>query len=253
MEQIAGVVASGVLIAVASTMMKAAADDTNVSESAPNAGLAVESFNSSYATAASSSVLLAASFGCSTSPYTALQAALSKTATPLTMYATENYATLDLRSLLRSNISFVTERKLQTTLLEEGLVMIPGEACGLEEPGFFRINVPKLSADDVTTIVQKLSSVSKKFNTASKRTHDRTETDTSSSPSATAAPARETKSAKKGAVPREDDEVSVAESVPERQRAGEHSQETQELSEPKRRTIHCSRGCCDPVSSRLTC
>jgi hypothetical protein len=219
MEQIAGVVASGVLIAVASTMMKAAADDTNVSESAPNAGLAVESFNSSYATAASSkksdSVLLAASFGCSTSPYTALQAALSKTATPLTMYATENYATLDLRSLLRSNISFVTERKLQTTLLEEGLVMIPGEACGLEEPGFFRINVPKLSTDDVTTIVQKLTTVSKKFNTASKRTHDRTDTDTSSSPSATAAPARETKSAKKGAAPREDDEVSVAESVPD--------------------------------------
>jgi hypothetical protein len=218
MEQIAGVVASGVLIAVASTMMKAAADDTNVSESAPNAGLAVESFNSSYATAASSkksdSVLLAASFGCSTSPYTALQAALSKTATPLTMYATENYATLDLRSLLRSNISFVTERKLQTALLEEGLVMIPGEACGLEEPGFFRINVPKLSADDVTTIVQKLTSVAKKFNTASKRAHDRTDTDVSSSPSAPAAPAREAKSAKKGAG-REDDEVSVAESVPD--------------------------------------
>lgn len=208
MEQIAGLVASGSLIMVAASMMKAAADDTNADEGQPNVALAAEGFSAGYAAASkkSGSLLLAASFGCPTSPYTDLQNALAKTAFPLTMYATENYATIDLRSMLRSSTSFVAERKLQAALLEEGLVMIPGEACGLEEPGFFRISVPKLSADEVATIVQKLNNVSKKFNPAAKRTAEVSP----SSPPVTAS-----KPSKKAVVEEQDETESVAESVPE--------------------------------------
>lgn len=211
MEQIAGLVASGSLIMVAASMMKAAADNTNADEAQPNAALAAEGFNAGYAAASkkSDALLLAASFGCPASPYTALQNALAKTAFPLTMYATENYADIDLRSLLKSSTSFVAERKLQTALLEEGLVMIPGEAFGLEEPGFFRISVPKLSSDDVATIVQKLNSVSKKFNPAAKRTAERVEA-APASPPVTAS-----KVTKKAVVEEQDDAESVAESVPE--------------------------------------
>lgn len=156
-------------------MMQAAADDTNADEALANAALAAEGFNSAYAAAAASkkgdSLILAPSFGCPTSPYTALQSALAKTSTPLTMYATENFATIDLRALLRSNITFIAERKLQACLLEEGLVMVPGEACGLEEPGYFRICAPKLSSADVDAIVHKIAHVAKKFNPATKRHH----------------------------------------------------------------------------------
>eukprot|EP00428_Durinskia_dybowskii_P078399 CAMPEP_0170359760 /NCGR_PEP_ID=MMETSP0117_2-20130122/2923_1 /TAXON_ID=400756 /ORGANISM="Durinskia baltica, Strain CSIRO CS-38" /LENGTH=206 /DNA_ID=CAMNT_0010614037 /DNA_START=31 /DNA_END=651 /DNA_ORIENTATION=+ len=172
-SELAGLFASGALVMVASSMVKSNADDTNADENLPNSALAAESFNKSYGevTAKKGNILVLSScFGCTNSPYTALQTAMAKINCPVTMYATETYATVDLRRLLRSNISFVTERRLQAALLAEGLAMCPGEACGLEEPGFFRICLPYVPDAVVTEIVAKVTSVEKKFNSTDKRT-----------------------------------------------------------------------------------
>jgi hypothetical protein len=91
-------------------------------------------------------------------------------------------------------------------LIDEGLVLCPGEACGLSEPGFFRINTPVLTKEQVVAITEKISNVAKTFNTATKR---------SLAPS-TEAPAKESKAAAKEVQKDDnDDEASVAESVPE--------------------------------------
>jgi hypothetical protein len=204
MEELAGLLVSGGLILVASSVMKADSSEAEGADAKPNAALAVESFNAAHANAVVNNkkgdkLILASSFGCPTSQYTALQASLAKIGIPVTMYATESYATIDLRPLLRSSVSFVTERKLQGALVEQGLVLCPGEACGLSEPGFFRINTPVLTKDQVSAITDTISNLAKNFNTATKRSLASTE-----------APSTAAKEAQK-----DDDDASVAESVPD--------------------------------------
>lgn len=200
MEELAGLILGGGLVFVASSFVAATSKEVDVDDVEANVDTGKKTFNEAYASIVADNkkgdkLILAPSFGES---YAALQLSLSKIGVPLTMYSTEQYAQIDLTSFLKGSSSFAVERKIQQSLIEEGLLMCPGEAFGATEPGFFRIYAPVLTKELVASITDKIYNVSKKYNTLlTKRV--------SSS----------VVSVEDAEVAKEDDEVSVAESVPE--------------------------------------
>lgn len=75
----------------------------------------------------------------------------------------DQFITLDLSRLIRAYPSFESERKLSAALFAAGLVLSPGEAHGLEEPGFFRISNGVFSDQLIEKIRQKLLTVIQTF------------------------------------------------------------------------------------------
>lgn len=201
MEELAGLILGGGLVFVASSFVAASAKEADVDHVEANVDNAKNAFNDAYSNIANNNkkgdkLILAPAFGES---YVVLQASLAKIGVSLSMYSTEQYAQIDLTSFLKGSSSFATERKIQQALIEEGLLMCPGEAFGAAEPGFFRITAPVLTKEQVSAITDKIYNVSKRFNTLlTKR----------SAPAVVSSEESVTSKV-------EEDEVSVADSVPE--------------------------------------
>ena len=156
---------SGIVLAASTFVAAGKPENESIDEGDSN--VALETFNKSYKNLVSNStrnkddkIILAPSFGGS---YVALESALAKAGISVTTSAKDQHATIDLQKLMKGSPSFAAERKIQAALVEEGLLMLPGEAFGSEKPGQFRITAPSLSAEDISTLVDKLYKVASVF------------------------------------------------------------------------------------------
>jgi hypothetical protein len=163
-----GVILGGSVVLLASSIVK----DTNSShlppggfDEAPNHESAQQEFIKTYSTSVDQSkkkVLVL--YPCGDGTYDQLSKKLSTIGVRLTVGSNGSYAIIDLRLLLKgSNTSFVSERLLNKSLVDEGLVMCPGEAKGEKQPGFFYIAMPHLSSEQIDTIVSTIQKVQNKF------------------------------------------------------------------------------------------
>lgn len=75
----------------------------------------------------------------------------------------DQFVTVDFTRLIRAYPSFDSERKLSAALFAAGLVLSPGEAHGIEEPGFFRMSNSVFPEETIERIRQKLLTVIKDF------------------------------------------------------------------------------------------
>ena len=175
MEELACVLASGGLILMASSFVNSTKDQEIDVISAETR------FNIAHADAISKNdkIILSSCFNDYSNIYSGLKAHLSSMGITLITKPGEQFATINFQVWMKNNLSFEYERKIQAALLAEGLVLCPGEACGLTEPGYFRICVPTLTTEQTTTIINKLNKVSLKFDSNLKK-RSLTEVETSS-------------------------------------------------------------------------
>lgn len=75
----------------------------------------------------------------------------------------DQFITIDFSRLIRAYPSFESERKLSAAFFAAGLILSPGEAHGLEEPGFFRMSNSVFSEEVIERIREKLVSVIRDF------------------------------------------------------------------------------------------
>lgn len=127
---------------------------------------AKDAFNKAYVAMVNNSkksdkLILAPSFGGS---YIELGDALAKAGIALNASVNEQHATIDLQKLMKfGSPSFAEERKIQQALVEEGLLLLPGEAFGCSSPGQFRITAAHLTTHEVISIVDKIYKVAQKL------------------------------------------------------------------------------------------
>ena len=160
---------SGIVLAASTFVASNAPEVESIDEG--NKAFARDAFNKAHQALVSSTkkdkIFLAPSFGGS---YTDLGDALKKAGISLTASVNEQSAIIDLQKLMKGSPSFSAERKIQLALVEEGILLLPGEAFGAEQPGQFRITAPHLNKDEIALVVDKLYKVAHKFNvTLSKR------------------------------------------------------------------------------------
>lgn len=165
LSELSGVLLTGGFILAASTFVAANAPEKESTDDG-DASVALQSFNNAYKSLASNNkkgdkLILAPSFGGS---YTALESALAKAGILLSANAKDQHAIIDLQKLMKGSASFAAERKIQLALVEEGLLLLPGEALGLTQPGQFRITAPNLTSTEVASTIDKLYKVAAKFN-----------------------------------------------------------------------------------------
>lgn len=165
LSELSGVLLTGGFILAASTFVAANAPEKESTDEG-DANVALQSFNSAYKSLVSNNkkgdkLILAPSFGGS---YGALESALAKAGILLSANAKDQHAVIDLQKLMKGSASFAAERKIQAALVEEGLLLLPGEAFDCPQPGQFRITAPDLSASEIASIVDKLYRVAAKFN-----------------------------------------------------------------------------------------
>ena len=129
----------------------------------PSQESAVKLFNDRYEQSIKSerdALILAPKFG---DNMDSLRYALTHMGFQVTNLGTDQFVTIDMTNLIRSNPSFASERKLSAALFAVGLIMSPGEANGLTEPGFFRIVCKQYSEVEINDIKSKLLIVLKTF------------------------------------------------------------------------------------------
>lgn len=84
--------------------------------------------------------------------YAGLKKIFAKSGITMITHPSKQYATIDLTPLIAASPTFNSERALHACLVEHGIVLSPGEAHGLTEPGFFRICCPMLTTKQCNDI-----------------------------------------------------------------------------------------------------
>jgi hypothetical protein len=164
MNELSGMVLGGGLVFLASAFSSSSNGASGSSDSA-NQESAIQLFNNAHIDFANNNkkgdrVVLAPSYH----SYVGLQVALSKIGIRTSTNPNQEFAIVDLSPLLKNDVSFANERKIQAALVEEGILLCPGEAYGASQPGEFKVMIPTLSSTEISRVVAGVAKVAQKFN-----------------------------------------------------------------------------------------
>lgn len=162
MAELGGMIFGGGLVLFAS-FAAAARNLSRADEPSPEA--AMNKYNASHDIATKDTtrndyLILSPKF---TDSYASLKMALLRHGIILRAYEGEQFATIDLTSLIKDRPSFASERLLNAALLTAGILMSPGEAHGFKEPGYFRITCPHITPSQIDELCTRLSGVMRTF------------------------------------------------------------------------------------------